>query len=308
MNLHENLHPLLTPDRIKILKQFNIKRLNQLLSRSPEHLARILKISYTQAVDLTEALFRTFSVFPVTAIDVYRLQLKIEKTFDCGAPVLDKLVRQFKTGFVYEVFGYPGSGKSQLCMSLSVESALKHPDVEIFYLDTKGDLVPQRVLQMLQEKSETGTSVSVLSKIKVLKIFKLEDFTNALRDICRIAIGPNIPPVARLLLIDNLVSPIMGMVSSDINLAFSYSSQIQQMLQQLAGVGACVVCTNHSRTFEGKEKPALGTIWTQLADIRVRVDHLEGQQRRFTVIKGFKQEVSCDVIIGKSGLSDNKVN
>ena len=48
MELTEITHAALTPVRVKTLNQFQVETLADLLSKPPESIARILRLSYTQ--------------------------------------------------------------------------------------------------------------------------------------------------------------------------------------------------------------------------------------------------------------------
>ena len=84
-------------------------------------------------------------------VELYQNQVKTECVIKTGSALDSLLAGGFKTGSVYEVYGLPGVGKSQLCMSLAVSCSLEHGKQSVLYIDTKNDLSPERMLEILQE-------------------------------------------------------------------------------------------------------------------------------------------------------------
>ena len=100
---------------------------------------------------LTEELFRSFSAFPVPCLEQYHRQLRTEATLRTGSTGLDRLLcGGLRTGTVYELYGPAGAGKTQLCMTVAVSAVLQFKESRVYYIDTKNDLSPERVLEILQ--------------------------------------------------------------------------------------------------------------------------------------------------------------
>jgi len=272
-------------------------------------------------LELLDDLLVAYTTFPRTCIELYQKHVHKEVVLSSGSVDLDTVLRGgFKTGWVYELYGAPGAGKTQLCMSLSVSSLYTVPENKICYIDTKNDLVPERILQIFQAKSDKTQNISALANIEVYKCFHLDQLIKALELISsRTGEKHN---TTKLVILDNLVSPIMSLVSTDINLAMNSSSKITQLAQKISKDGVAVVCTNHARFSEGDCLPALGSVWANLADLRIRIDLPPFQNpqpednppnsnenlRRLTVVKGCKAPEECQVKVGQSGIqSVNKI-
>ena len=63
-----------------------------------------------------------------------------------------------------ELFGYPGTGKTQLCITASATSLLTSPGL-VFYVDTKGDFSPDRILEVLEWRSSQSSPGSLKASV-----------------------------------------------------------------------------------------------------------------------------------------------
>ena len=116
------------------------------------------------------------------------------------------------------MFGPSGSGKTQLCLTLAIKGILSGPDRSVMYLDTKNDLVPQRLLEILQSITPETESVSVLSRILVSKCFHVGSALPALRKLvasCKLA-GSN---RTKILIVDSLGVLILAVLPHGIKIA-----------------------------------------------------------------------------------------
>ncbi|XP_023341520.1 DNA repair protein RAD51 homolog 4 [Eurytemora carolleeae] len=310
MDLSEITHPALTPARVKTLAQFQIETLADLLSNPAESIARILNISYTQAVELVDMLFRDFAPFPVMCVELYQNQVKTECVIKTGSALDSLLAGGFKTGSVYEVYGLPGVGKSQLCMTIAVSCSLEHGKQSVLYIDTKNDLSAERMLEILQARTGSPTNLSLLSSIHVGKLFCTDTIINTLSNV--VSSFPTDMKELKLIILDNLFSPVRHLVDDEITAAFSAATQITQLLLQICRKGVCIVTVNSSRLQDEESLPSLGKLWASLPDVRLNMDFVtsdshqnfpQDQKRKITVVKGSLDKPICDFIIDSSGVS-----
>ena len=98
-----------------------------------------------------------------------------------GSLSLDRLLGGgIRTGLLTDVYGPSGTGKSQLCFSLCVNSAkyLKQNEM-IMFIDTVGTFRPERVSEIARQE----TNNEILDKIIFIRAFSTNDQIKSLRKI-----------------------------------------------------------------------------------------------------------------------------
>jgi len=98
-----------------------------------------------------------------------------------GSLSLDRLLGGgIRTGLLTDVYGPSGTGKSQLCFSLCVNSAkyLKQKET-IMFIDTVGTFRPERVSEIARQE----TNNEILDKIIFIRAFSTNDQIKSLRKI-----------------------------------------------------------------------------------------------------------------------------
>ena len=98
-----------------------------------------------------------------------------------GSLSLDRLLGGgIRTGLLTDVYGPSGTGKSQLCFSLCVNSAkyLKQNEM-IMFIDTVGTFRPERVSEIAGQE----TNNEILDKIIFIRAFSTNDQIKSLRKI-----------------------------------------------------------------------------------------------------------------------------
>ena len=98
-----------------------------------------------------------------------------------GSLSLDRLLGGgIRTGLLTDIYGPSGTGKSQLCFSLCVNSAkyLKQKEM-IMFIDTVGTFRPERVSEIARQE----TNNEILDKIIFIRAFSTNDQIKSLRKI-----------------------------------------------------------------------------------------------------------------------------
>ena len=99
-----------------------------------------------------------------------------------GSLSLDRLLGGgIRTGLLTDVYGPSGTGKSQLCFSLCVNSAkyLKQNEM-IMFIDTVGTFRPERVSEIAGQETNNN---EILDKIIFIRAFSTNDQIKSLRKI-----------------------------------------------------------------------------------------------------------------------------
>lgn len=123
------------------------------------------------------------------------------------------------TGDVTEIVGAAGAGKSQICMNISLFTALEAKK-HLVYIDTGGSFCGARLKEMLTESKscddDQEIDIHVLSRISVFQAFDIFSMIEALESVRQSLSNEgedaNIPHL-KLIIVDCLaavVSPILG--------------------------------------------------------------------------------------------------
>lgn len=320
MKLSPSLHPLLTDPLITILHQFHISSLAQLLTKEPEQVASITKLSYSAVLQLRRDLFQEHSAFPSCSYGLYQSWLDCP-ALGTGIGALDGMLGGgMMPGTVYELFGEEGVGRTQLAITLAAAS-VENPDKSVVYVDTKNDLCPQRLLEILeQRKVNSGQNESIcsrasqtelsacLGRVMVARVYKAQDLCPALREVdTKMSSSQNGPwSKVKLLILDNLASPLLPYVGGpNLQDGFSVGCQVGQMLHQLATTrNLAVVAVNNARRRQGEVLPSLGKMWAGLADVRIFMEKVEGARRKMSVVMGEGRGRSCLVELSGRGVGE----
>lgn len=275
MRLSECVHPVLTVERFERLAGHQVERLDQLLTRPPEQLASILEISFTKVTGLLDDLTRAFCPFPESGLDIYQRQARWPHPLTTASTQIDELLcGGLRPGLVYSVYGEAGAGKTQLCLQLAVRAVASSTDARVFYIDTKNDFCAERLLEILTTAAGGGiegpADLRQLARIQVARAFQADTLCDTLRSVLSL-MNPELAP-ARLLIVDNLTSPLMPFVGTDeIHEAFALSSQIGQLVEQIAAKGATIFCVQQARTKDELLVPSLGKIWHNFGKVRLKL-------------------------------------
>ena len=154
MSLHEINHPHLTPSILTELKNRNVATCSAFVTHNPGLLSTKCKLTLCDILDIREIIFDTCGPSQLN-LTTYRLH-----------ELTNPLLPPFKSDRIYEFYGPPGCGKTQLAMFLTAHFARQ--DKGVVYIDTKNDFSLSRLMNFLVDKSK-------LSNIKLAKAFDLHE-------------------------------------------------------------------------------------------------------------------------------------
>ncbi|XP_039747008.1 DNA repair protein RAD51 homolog 4 isoform X2 [Pararge aegeria] len=120
----------------------------------------------------------------VNGISLYSNRLTCKQIVPTGITSLDAVLGNgIPVGFITEICGLAGSGKSQLCMQLAI-NCVKNTSSAVLYIDTKGDFSAVRVQKILDSCGCSHKDMAVIMlKIKVINIWHMEDLINLFEEL-----------------------------------------------------------------------------------------------------------------------------
>lgn len=280
-----------------ILEDCGITCLHQIQSYTPSRLSLETGLSLKQSLSLIQR--------AKSALDSSRTPLHLSKA---NATVLNhqkvvltmsRAVDELLGGGVHlheltEVWGKPGSGKTQLCFQLAcsvqIPESIGGVGGECVYIDTENTFMASRVAQMgtsmlsHMKRLSSGcepTLKQLLSRIHVLKANSWSELVNAIGGLEDIIQKTN----SKLVIIDSMAFPFR-----QTNVEHKHRKlalMAKQMALMANRTGAAFVAVNHE-TLQG---PALGQTWAQYPHTSIRLLKEESGERAMELRRstGFAQ-------------------
>uniref|UniRef100_A0A669PAX4 DNA repair protein RAD51 homolog 4 n=1 Tax=Phasianus colchicus TaxID=9054 RepID=A0A669PAX4_PHACC len=178
------------------------------------------------------------------------------------------------TGEVTELAGAPGSGKTQVCLSIAASVSLGLRQ-HVVFLDSTGGFTASRLYQMLQARVEDKEEqLEALQRVQVVRVFDVYEMLRALhevRDCLSQQVGSSAGPLKAVLIdsVSAVLSPLLGGRQSE---GLAIMMQLAQELKTLAKeFSVAVVVTNQVTrdSSTGALKSALGRSWSFVPSTRV---------------------------------------
>ena len=305
MKITEDIHKLLDRRAVILLGQHSIKTLTQLMSTKPEKLSSILAMSYTAVCQMRRDLFSEHASFPTIGLECYQSLLEREVMVSTGSDNLDTMLAGgLKGGQVYEVYGYPGTGKTQLCLTAAA-TCLKSGGSVVF-IDTKGDFCLDRMMEILRQWCG-DVDPAVLDRMRVCSAVSAHSLLQSVTMIVRTMSNVS------LVLVDNVCVPVMRLVTHDnVRSSVSIGAKVSQCLHQLAARGAAVLIVNNVKGVSGEQtttshvtsvSPALGTVWNTTANTRLLLTRESDENVSVSFMRGINSGDKCTVTFSSKGVS-----
>ncbi|POI31239.1 hypothetical protein CIB84_005010 [Bambusicola thoracicus] len=243
--LRAGLCPGLTKEMIQLLSANNIRTVVDFVSSDLEDVAQSCSLSYKALVAVRRVLLAQFSAFPTNGADLYEELKSSTAILPTGNPSLDQLLDAgLYTGEVTEVAGAPGSGKTQVCLSIAASVSLGLRQ-HVFFLDSTGGFTASRLYQMLQarveDKEEQASSVfflllEALQRVQVIRVFDVYEMLRALhevRDCLSQQVESSAGPLKAVLIdsVSAVLSPLLGGRQSE---GLAIMMQLARELKMLA--------------------------------------------------------------------------
>lgn len=334
--LVKDLHPALSAAAVESLRNCGgggIATVADFLAAEPERVCAHLGVSQSVVMDVRRVLFAKFAPHCSSGLEDVLQKEENRLVLKCGVARLDGILEGgFLAGRVYELYGQPGTGKTQFALTLVsqciIRSSSGQKQSNVVYFDTKNDFFVQRLLEITEEANYAHATKDTLDKVRVRKAFALSDLMDGLRFLLGKLenLSGRLDPFwfrVRLIVIDNVASLVLPDLGEEERLrpVSAKVAEVVQMLHKLASEqNMTVLVVNNSTSKRGNasgQVPSLGKIFSHTADVRINVrkeglDNSSSNRRTVKVDKNphcrldepEKMGSSCEIEISKSGWKD----
>ncbi|NXL94972.1 RA51D protein, partial [Alectura lathami] len=276
--LRAGLCPGLTEEMIQLLRANSIRTVVDFVSSDLEDVAQKCSLSYKALVAVRRVLLAQFSAFPANGADLYEELKSSTAILPTGSPSLDQLLDAgLYTGEVTELAGAPGSGKTQVCLSIAASVSLGLGQ-HVLFLDSTGGFTASRLYQMLQARTENeeeqASSLEALQRVQVARVFDVFEMLRALqevRDRLSQQVVSSTGPL-KVVLIDSVSAVLYPLLGGRQSEGVAIMMQLARELKTLAKEFSLAVVVTNQVTRDsgtGPPKPALGRSWSFVPSTRV---------------------------------------
>ena len=189
----------------------------------------------------------------------------------CPEAVYDtNLFGQLKGNHLYEIYGGPGTGKTQLCSFLAVKFSQDIQHGKVLYLDTKNDLSYRRLNDFAQRE---GSPPNLLMS----KVFDIHQAIKLTGKLCE---EKEDSVTISLLILDNITSLVLPLVDDDdVSDVFCQVGELIGNLKEISTRQNCPVIITNNAT-KNYTIPALGKFLEHAADIQFSIQHHQEEGTR----------------------------
>jgi DNA repair protein RadA len=199
--------------------------------------------------------------------------------FHTGCNSLDLLDGGIEAGVITQVYGPPGSGKTQLCHTLSVMLPF---DYRAIYIDTEGSFRPERIQEIANARGLHPKQI--LQKILVTKALDINQLESRIEAACSKIDTDN---KIKLLIVDSIIYHYRAECAGRSKLPEKIQrlNKYMHLLQKTASNNAvAVMVTNHQTqsSVDGaynRVAPLGGNAMSYASKYRVHLDYRGGYRR-----------------------------
>ena len=256
MKIAQLQHPFLTPAIQQELVTKNVIYVSSFLAHNPGLLSTKCSLSMEQIFILRQYLIDNFAPYKVKSI-----VKDDEKTL--ADPVFQGALARRE---IFEAFGPPGGGKTQIAMFLT--GLFASEGKKVLYMDTKNDFSVGRLGHFCQDKS-------CLTNVKLAKVFDMDQALKVTDELAR----QRSTKVVDFLVLDNIATIVWPLLGEDsLNDASSLVSRLVVNLRKIACWQNCAVFVVNCATNNGS-KPALGKFFDAASKSRYHFAQMEDGSR-----------------------------
>ena len=238
-------YEFLDEECLNILNRNGIKRVSDFLSVDPEKIISLCNcLSSGKTLDLQSILsFRKylFTHYAAFAAGGWYSNVRKSTILATGVECMDNILcGGLKSGFIYEIYGFPGSGRTQFALFITANNAADKGNT--LYIDTKNDFCIDRFCEIMSSKLKPNNSVAKRMKlncdeheeimegyvknVRMAKVYDMESLLDAVSEIANSMdnlSGENdmLPEDwkfyknIRLLVIDNIASIVLPLLGNE---------------------------------------------------------------------------------------------
>ncbi len=219
------------------------------------------------------------------------------KRYSSGCKKIDELLGGgFEVGTVTQLFGVPGSGKTNICLQLAIETVKRGK--KVVYIDSEG-FSPERFNQIAGDGAE-----NIAKDIIIYEPLNFEQQYSAIKDIEK-----TIEDVG-IIIHDSAVSFYRFELDEErgIELKRELANQIACLLQLARKYDVAVVITNQIYTDvdSGNFHPVGGKMVEHLSKTIIQLEKQDNGKRRAILRKhrSRPEGVSCEFVLTHDGVKD----
>ncbi|XP_033326432.2 rad51 recombinase D [Megalopta genalis] len=314
--LNSDIDLKLSDTVVQQLQRRNIKTVLEFLEEDSNNLATFSGLSLKDIVHIQKIISLKYGGVVRNASDLFKIELS--NIIPTDLPCLDNLLKGgLYPGQMYELCGLPSSGKTQLCLTIASNIALRANSL-VRYIDTKRDFHGSRVEQILLNKNICKkVTDEVLNRIRVCSVQKLYDLFEILRwltsalkvekEECRtrIIIIDSLPAIIFSVSDDNKVAVTLNHLA---NICYFIANEfrlsiitVNLITQWDSGNETESACINTNNVIDSDVIPTLGKYWEGIPNTRLLIEKLDLGNRKISIWKSVQLE-TCRLSIDNNGI------
>jgi DNA repair protein RadA len=225
--------------------------------------------------------------------------------FPTGCKSLDSLLDGgIEAGVITQVYGPPGSGKRQLCHTLSV---MLPSDYGTIYIDTEGSFRPERIKEIANARG--FDSKQILQRVLVTKALDINQLESRIEAACSKIDSDN---KIKLLIVDSIIYHYRAECAgcSKLPEKIQRLNKYMHLLLKTANSNAvAVVVTNHQiqSSVDGRSNrvaPLGGNAVSYTSKYRIHLDYRGGYRRARLDLGPCPQQDDISFAINEIGFTD----
>ncbi|KAJ0180340.1 hypothetical protein K1T71_003744 [Dendrolimus kikuchii] len=305
---------------LKSLSQNRISTLFDFLDEEITKLSAITKLDISQVLAIRNEIFAKFSAPLANGSSLLVKSIIHKNKLNTGIQSLDTILDGgFPTGYITEICGLADSGKTQLCLQISI-NCVKQSDSNVLYVDTKGDFSAIRIQKMLDAYGCSPKEMAlIMFKIKVVHIWTMEELIDFFKHLKKETIAVE---KLSMIIIDSLPCLMFQHLGDDSKIGLTFLNTFVNYARYLCKeLNVGVICVNiqtrwvdmdaadlddeadttdREHLYIEKKSRCLGKYWSHIPALVIKLDKVHDSNSSDT-----EQCSKVDVMVVKSNSLTN---